>query len=61
MASIGALADELLEVIAREDEKFFQRNGFYTTRTKANECRVLVFDIPREQTKLEQFYKEMRI
>ena len=57
MSTIGALADELLETIAREDEKFFQQHGFYTTRTKANECKVLVFDIPREQTKLEQFYK----
>ena len=60
MSTIGALADELLETIAKEDEQFFQRNGFYTTRTKANECRVLVFDIPREQKKLEDFYEMIK-
>ena len=55
MTSIGKLADELLETIAKEDEAYFQRHGFYTTRTRANECRVLVFEIPNEQKKLEQF------
>ena len=55
MTSIGALADELLETIALEDEAYFQRHGFYTTRTRANECRVLVFEIPNEQKKLEDF------
>ena len=55
MTSIGKLADELLETIALEDEAYFQRHGFYTTRTRANECRVLVFEIPNEQKKLEQF------
>ena len=52
MTSIGKLADELLETIALEDEMYFQRHGFYTTRTRANECRVLVFEIPNEQKKL---------
>ena len=55
MTSIGKLADELLETIALEDEAYFQRPGFYTTRTRANECRVLVFEIPNEQKKLEDF------
>ena len=55
MTSIGELADELLETIALEDEAYFQRHGFYTTRTKAGECRVLVFEIPNEQKKLEDF------
>ena len=55
MTSIGRLADELLETIALEDEAYFQRHGFYTTRTRANECRVLVFEIPNEQKKLEDF------
>ena len=55
MTSIGRLADELLETIALEDEAYFQRHGFYTTRTRANECKVLVFEIPNEQTKLDEF------
>jgi len=55
MTSIGKLADELLETIALEDMKSFQKNGFYTTFTKAGDCKVLVFDLPNEQTKLEQF------
>ena len=55
MTSIGELADELLETIALEDEAYFQRHGFYTTRTRANECRVLVFEIPNEQKRLEDF------
>ena len=55
MTSIGELADKLLETIALEDEAYFQRHGFYTTRTRANECRVLVFEIPNEQRKLEDF------
>ena len=55
MTSIGELADKLLETIALEDEAYFQRHGFYTTRTRANECRVLVFEIPNEQKKLEDF------
>ena len=53
--TIGRLADELLEAIALEDMKSFQKNGFYTTFTKAGDCKVLVFDLPNEQTKLEQF------
>ena len=44
MTSIGRLADELLEAIALEDMKSFQKNGFYTTFTKAGDCKVLVFD-----------------
>ena len=55
MTSIGRLADELLETIALEDEAYFQRHGFYTTRTRANECRVLVFEIPEEQRRLKDF------
>ena len=55
MTSIGRLADELLETIALEDEAYFQQHGFYTTRTRANECKVLVFEIPNEQKKLEDF------
>ena len=55
MTSIGELADKLLETIALEDEAYFHRKGFYTTRTKANECKVLVFEIPNEQKKLEDF------
>ena len=55
MTSIGRLADELLETIAKEDEAYFHRKGFYTTRTKANECKVLVFDLPNEQRRLEDF------
>ena len=55
MTSIGKLADELLETIAKEDEEYFQRHGFYTTRTKANECRVLCFNWPQEQKKLDDF------
>ena len=55
MTSIGKLADELLETIAKEDEAYFQRHGFYTTRTRANECKVLVFEIPKEQKRLDEF------
>ena len=55
MTSIGKLADELLEAIALEDMKSFQKNGFYTTFTKAGDCKVLVFDLPAEQRKLEDF------
>ena len=55
MTELSQLADELLETIALEDEAYFQRHGFYTTRTRANECRVLVFEIPNEQKKLEDF------
>ena len=55
MTSIGRLADELLETIAKEDEEYFQRHGFYTMRTRANECKVLVFEIPEEQKRLEDF------
>ena len=55
MTSIGKLADELLEAIALEDMKSFQKNGFYTTFTKAGDCKVLVFDLPDEQKKLEDF------
>lgn len=55
MTELSQLADELLETIAKEDEMYFQRHGFYTTRTRANECRVLVFEIPNEQKKLEDF------
>ena len=53
--TIGKLADELLEAIALEDMKSFQKNGFYTTFTKAGDCKVLVFDLPNEQKKLEDF------
>ena len=55
MTNIGKLADELLEAIALEDMKSFQKNGFYTTFTKAGDCKVLVFDLPNEQRKHEQF------
>ena len=55
MTSIGRLADELLETIAKEDEAYFQRHGFYTTRTRAGDCKVLVFEIPKEQKRLEEF------
>lgn len=55
MTSIGRLADELLETIAKEDEAYFQRHGFYTMRTRAGDCKVLVFEIPKEQKKLEDF------
>ena len=53
--TIGRLADELLEAIALEDMKSFQKNGFYTTFTKAGDCKVLVFDLPNEQKRLEEF------
>ena len=53
--TIGRLADELLQAIALEDMKSFQKNGFYTTFTKAGDCKVLVFNLPDEQTKLEDF------
>ena len=55
MTSIGRLADELLEAIALEDMKSFQKNGFYTTFTKAGDCKVLVFDLPNEQKRLDEF------
>ena len=55
MTSIGRLSNELLETIAKEDEAYFQQHGFYTTRTRANECQVLVFEIPNEQKRLEDF------
>ena len=55
MTSIGRLADERLETIAKEDEAYFQRHGFYTTRTRAGDCKVLVFEIPKEQKRLEDF------
>ena len=53
--TLQALAKDLLETIAQEDEAYFQRHGFYTTRTRAGECKVLVFEIPNEQKKLEDF------
>ena len=43
MTSIGRLADELLETIAKEDEAYFQRHGFYTMSTWYFYCKVLVF------------------
>ena len=55
MTELSQLADELLEAIALEDMKSFQKNGFYTTFTKAGDCKVLVFDLPNEQKKLEDF------
>ena len=55
MTELSQLADELLEAIALEDMKSFQKNGFYTTFTKAGDCKVLVFDLPDEQRKLEDF------
>lgn len=55
MTELSQLADELLEAIALEDRKSFQKNGFYTTFTKAGDCKVLVFDLPNEQKKLEDF------
>ena len=53
--TLQALAKDLLETIAQEDEAYFQRYGFYTTRTRAGDCKVLVFEIPKEQKKLEDF------
>lgn len=53
--TLQALAKDLLETIAQEDEAYFQRHGFYTTRTRAGDCKVLVFEIPKEQKKLEDF------
>lgn len=61
MSNLSTLAKGILETIAAEDEEYFQKHGFYTMRTRANECKVLVFEIPREQKKLEEFYKEMII
>ena len=58
---LHSLAKGILETIAAEDEEYFQKKGFYTMRTRAGECKVLVFEIPREQRKLEEFYKEMII
>ena len=55
MTELSQLSDELLEAIALEDMKSFQKNGFYTTFTKAGDCKVLVFDLPNEQRKLEDF------
>ena len=52
---LQALAKEILETIALEDMKSFQKNGFYTTFTKAGDCKVLVFDLPNEQRRLEDF------
>ena len=49
------LAKNMLETIAEEDKRFFQRHGFYTTKTKAGECRVLVFEIPKQKKEYEQF------
>ena len=57
MNDLSTLAKEILETIAAEDEEYFQKHGFYTMRTRANECKVLVFEIPREQRKLEEFYE----
>lgn len=53
--TLQALAKDLLETIAQEDEAYFQRHGFYTTRTRAGDCKVLVFEIPKEQKRLEDF------
>ena len=53
--TLQALAKDLLETIAAEDEAYFQSHGFYTTRTRAGECKVLVFEIPNEQRRLEDF------
>ena len=57
MNDLSTLAKGILETIAAEDEAYFQKHGFYTMRTRANECKVLVFEIPREQRKLEEFYE----
>lgn len=57
MSNLSTLAKGILETIAAEDEEYFQKQGFYTMRTRANECKVLVFEIPREQRKLEEFYE----
>ena len=55
MTELSQLADEQLEAIALEDMKSFQKNGFYTTFTKAGDCKELVFDLPDEQRRLEDF------
>ena len=55
MSNLSTLAKGILETIAAEDEEYFQKNGFYTMRTRANECKVLVFEIPEEQKRLENF------
>ena len=55
MSNLSTLAKGILETIAAEDEEYFQKHGFYTMRTRANECKVLVFEIPNEQKKLEDF------
>ena len=52
---LHSLAKGILETIAAEDEEYFQKNGFYTTKTKAGECRVLVFEIPEQKKEYEQF------
>lgn len=52
---LQALAKEILETIAAEDEAYFQRKGFYTTRTRAGDCKVLTFFIPKEQRSLDEF------
>lgn len=57
MSNLSTLAKGILETIAEEDEEYFQKHGFYTMRTRAGECKVLVFEIPREQKKLEEFYE----
>lgn len=57
MSNLSTLAKGILETIAEEDEEYFQKHGSYTMRTRANECKVLVFEIPREQKKLEEFYE----
>ena len=55
MNDLSTLAKGILETIAAEEEEYFQKHGFYTMRTRANECKVLVFEIPNEQKRFEDF------
>ena len=53
--TLQALARGVLRTLAKEDMKDYRSRGFYTTITKAGYCKVLMFDWPREQKKLDDF------
>ena len=50
-----ALAKCVLDSLAADDERDFQRNGCYTAHTKAGMCKIRQFKQLDRQTMLDEF------
>lgn len=61
MNELNALAIDVLETLAKEDETFYKARGFYTTKTKAGDCKVLQFSIPKEKDQYESWRENNEI